>query len=103
MLNAHPSSKQRVIVVGHVACGIDMINRGATMLVDEHSVVCLDAAPSDEVHVGLDANAYNREVALDPATISRHHPPYVPIALKGRDALAEDRFHAMRDKRRIWR
>ena len=95
VFHAHPLLKHRVIVIGHVACGMDVRNVRAAVLVHKDSIAGLHAASSDELGHRLDAHADNREVTIDAAIVFGDHAFDAPVPLKARDRILEDHLDPM--------
>ena len=82
VLDAHPLPKDRVIVVGHVAGGVDVLDVRSAVLVHEDPVAGLHAAASDEVHDRFDSHPDNGEITIDAPTAFGDHPFDAPVALE---------------------
>src|SRR5688500_3973534 len=65
VLNPHPLSKHRMVMIRDVSGREDAVNICSAVLVDKDAIVDSDPGICDDVGDRLDANARHREVAID--------------------------------------
>ena len=74
--------KDRMVVIGHVAGGIDAWDVGFAVLVHEDPIADLQAAAGREVDDRFDADPDNREITIDPTTAFRDDALDAPLSLE---------------------
>jgi hypothetical protein len=84
-----------VIVIGHVARSVNVLNVGAGVLVHQDSVAGLHAAVSHELDNWLHAHTDDREITIDALIACGDHSFDAAVSLEARHDVLEDRFDAM--------
>src|SRR5436309_2663381 len=83
-------------VVGDVPCGKDPLHVRPAKLVHDDTVVNPDRGAGDDVRRGLDADAHNREVAVDPTATRRDDTLHAfGRSLEACDAFSEEGFNTV--------
>ena len=59
------AAKERMEVIGNVTRGVDALDIGVTVRIDQHSVVESDRRPREQGDIRFDSGSDDREVALE--------------------------------------
>src|SRR5712691_1755777 len=95
VLDAAAAAEDRVVIVGHVADGVDPGDGRLEALVDDDPVVDLRACALGELRPRHDADPYHHEPRPQLAPALRDRALDVPVAAKLRDRVAEQDLDAL--------
>ncbi len=95
VLDSHSFLKHRMVVIGHVAGGIDARDIGCTILIHQDPVADLHAAAAGEVDDGFDPHSDDCEITIDPTTALRDDPLDPSLPFEAGHDIVEERFDAV--------
>ena len=89
------AAEERMQMVGHVARGIDIGERGPAVRVDEHPVVDGRSRGGQQLTVGRDADAGHHQVALEHPPLPRAHAFHATAAFERGHRILEHQLHPL--------
>ena len=95
MLHPQLAADQGVKVIGHVAGGINVLDVGLAIRVDDNAVLYLDAAAGNHIGGWLDAHTHDHKVTIKLATCIGDHPLHAVCAFKARHKFTKVHLHTI--------